>query len=253
MPLVFYRPEREQLQAQSASNRQGRAGEPLDALYEEAIARWETLRREASSGYEWLVGRDVARELARIDLPLSLYTQWYWKIDLHNLLHFLSLRADPHAQYEIRAYARVVAGMLQRVAPLTFEAWMDYEVGGAHLSRGELAALRRLLRVRDGGLEAAPGRIDRESSRASACRPARSTSCWRSWTPPRRRRTSPSICRRPGRGSISRSGWRPPFHASIGRDDRRATRRAHGRPARCPPLQRRALHERARDLGGRLA
>ncbi len=161
MPLVFYRPEREQLQAQSASNRQGRAGVPLDALYDEAITRWEALRREASSGYEWLVGRDVARELARIDLPLSLYTQWYWKVDLHNLLHFLSLRADPHAQYEIRAYARVVAGMLQRVAPLTFEAWMDYEVGGAHLSRGELAALRRLLRVRDGGIEAAPGRIDR--------------------------------------------------------------------------------------------
>jgi thymidylate synthase ThyX len=103
------------------------------------------------------VSRDVARELARIDLPLSTYTQWYWKIDLHNLFHFLSVRADPHAQYEIRAYARVMAGMLKRVAPLSFEAWVDYELSGAHLSRGELAALCRLVAVRGRDLEARSG------------------------------------------------------------------------------------------------
>ena len=159
LPLLYYTPEREQLQAQSASNRQGRAGAPLEKLYADAAARWDRIRREASDGYEWLVGNDVARELARIDLPLSLYTQWYWKIDLHNLLHFLSLRVDPHAQYEIRAFAVVMAGMLQRVAPLTFEAWVDYDVAGTTLSRGELAALQRLVRVRDGGLETAGGRI----------------------------------------------------------------------------------------------
>jgi len=157
MPLLFHRPDRTQVQAQSASNRQGRSGEPLDAIYGEVIERWERVRREASTGYEWMVGHDVARELARIDLPLSLYTQWYWKIDLHNLLHFLSLRVDPHAQYEIRAFAVVMAGMLQRVAPLTFEAWRDYDVEGTRLSRGELAALRRLVRVRDGRLEAQSG------------------------------------------------------------------------------------------------
>src|SRR5947208_2755829 len=82
-----------------------------------------------------------------VDLPLSTYTQWYWKIDLHNLFHFLTVRVDPHTQHEIRVFARVIAGMLKRVAPLSFEAWLDYEFRGAHLSRGELEAMRRLVRV----------------------------------------------------------------------------------------------------------
>jgi thymidylate synthase (FAD) len=149
LPLLFYRPAPEHFQPQSATNRQGRSGGSLDAIYADAVERWERARRVAAEQYEWLVHQDVARELARIDLPLSTYTQWYWKIDLHNLVHFLGLRADPHAQYEIRAYARVMAGMLKRVAPLSFEAWLDYEYGGAHLSRGELAALQRLVDVRD--------------------------------------------------------------------------------------------------------
>ena len=159
MPLLYYRPEREHLQAQSKSNRQGRAGAVSDRVWEESIARWERLRAEASGTYEWMVQEDVARELARIDLPLSVYTQWYWKIDLHNLLHFLSLRVDPHAQYEIRAFGMIMAGMLQRVAPLSFEAWIDYDVAGTTLSRGELAALQRLVQVRDGGLSAGSGRL----------------------------------------------------------------------------------------------
>jgi len=159
MPLLHYRPSRDQFQQQSASNRQGRSGTPLDAIYDEAVARWERLRADASGTYQWLVQEDLARELARIDLPLSLYTQWYWKIDLHNLLHFLTLRVDPHAQYEIRAFAEIMAGMLQRVAPLSYEAWVDYEVAGTTLSRGELAALCRLVRPTDDGLEAAPGRL----------------------------------------------------------------------------------------------
>jgi thymidylate synthase (FAD) len=157
LPLLFYRPDVAQMQAQSATNRQGRAGEALTALYPEAIARWEQLRKLAAEQYEWLVAHDVARELARIDLPLSTYTQWYWKIDLHNLLHFLTVRVDAHAQYEIRAFARVIAGMVKRVAPLSFEAWVDYQLMGAHLSRGELAALRRLVRVEGGGVVAQPG------------------------------------------------------------------------------------------------
>ena len=163
LPLLFYRPERAQFSAQSASNRQGRSGAPLDAVYDEAIARWERLRRQASDDYEWLVTRDVARELARIDLPVSAYTQWYWKVDLHNLLHFLSLRVDPHAQYEIRAFARVMAGMLQRVAPLSFEAWCDYEFRGTTLSRGELEAVRRLVRPEDGGLVGSAERVGPEA------------------------------------------------------------------------------------------
>ena len=157
LPLVFYRPESDQFQAQSATNRQGRAGGTLTTIYGDAVERWERTRGAAAADYEWLVSHDVARELARIDLPLSTYTQWYWKIDLHNLFHFLAVRVDPHAQYEIRAYARVMAGMLKRVAPLSFEAWLDYELGGAHLSRGELAAIRRLVRVSGRGLEAQGG------------------------------------------------------------------------------------------------
>src|SRR5678815_5815193 len=95
---------------------------------------------------------DIARELARIDLPLSTYTQWYWKIDLHNLLHFLTLRVDRHAQWEIQEYGRVMAGMLQRVAPLSYEAWIDYDVCGAPLSRLELDALRTMVASKDGTL-----------------------------------------------------------------------------------------------------
>jgi thymidylate synthase (FAD) len=160
MPLLFYKPDYEQFAMQSASNRQGRADEPAPrSVYEEAVRRWEDVRRMSSDAYGWLVEEDVARELARIDLPLSTYTQWYWKIDLHNLFHFLSLRADPHAQWEIQEFARVMAGMMKRVAPLSYEAWLDYEFGGEHMSHGELEALRRLieagddhLRVRDGSL-----------------------------------------------------------------------------------------------------
>ena len=112
------------------------------------MRRWQEIRRESTEAYEWMTGNEVARELARIDLPLSTYTQWYWKIDLHNLLHFLTLRVDAHAQWEIQEYGRVMAGMLKRVAPLSYEAWIDYDVCGAHLWRAELEALRTLVASR---------------------------------------------------------------------------------------------------------
>ena len=158
MPLLFYEPQAGSFALQSASNNQGRKSIPADAsLYAEAITRWERVRAEAADAYGWLVQEDVARELARIDLPLSTYTQWYWKIDLHNLLHFLRLRVDPHAQWEIQEYGRVMAGMLQRVAPLSYEAWLDYEVMGARMSGAELDVLRGLLAAGDGGINARPG------------------------------------------------------------------------------------------------
>jgi thymidylate synthase (FAD) len=162
MPLLFYTPAPDDFALQSPDNKQGRQTVGADtALYREAARRWEETRARAGSDYEWLVGEDVARELARIDLPLSTYTQWYWKIDLHNLIHFLTLRADPHAQYEIRAYAEVMAGMLKRVAPLSFEAWIDYGFAAAPMSRAELAVLRELVATRsddDGvSLAARPG------------------------------------------------------------------------------------------------
>jgi thymidylate synthase (FAD) len=148
MPLLFYTPDADHFALQSADNKQGRMAEGADpALLAEATERWRSARERAGQDYEWLVGEDVARELARIDLPLSTYTQWYWKIDLHNLIHFLTLRADSHAQYEIRAYAEVMAGMLKRVAPLSYEAWIDYAFAAEPMSRGELAALRSLVRA----------------------------------------------------------------------------------------------------------
>jgi thymidylate synthase (FAD) len=158
MPLLFYRPDQAQFGLQSRSNRQGRDQVAPREVWEEAVSRWERLRAESSATYAWLLQEDLARELARIDLPLSTFTQWYWKIDLHNLLHFLSLRADAHAQWEIREYARVMAGMVKRVAPLSFEAWQDYDLGGANMSRGELEALGRLLQPRgEESVEVRPG------------------------------------------------------------------------------------------------
>jgi len=170
MPLLFYTPPARDFAQQSSTNRQGREEERASSeTYREAVRRWEAIREEASDAYGWLVGRDVARELARIDLPLSTYTQWYWKIDLHNLLHFLTLRVDPHAQEEIRAYARAMAGMVKRVAPLSYEAWVDYDLEGAAVSRGERLALARLVEAAEGeGLRTRGGevRVPEEELRA---------------------------------------------------------------------------------------
>jgi thymidylate synthase (FAD) len=147
MPLLFYTPATEQFQLQSRSNKQGRAVDAPPEVYAEAVERWDKLRREASDTYRWMLEADVAREIARIDLPVSMYTQWYWKIDLHNLLHFLKLRVDRHAQWEIQEYGRVMAGMLKRVAPMSYEAWIDYDVCGARVSRMELDVLKKLVSV----------------------------------------------------------------------------------------------------------
>lgn len=158
MPMLFYTPSAEQLQTQSRSNNQGRSGETVSlAQYQEAVRRWNDIRERAQSAYEWMTSEEIARELARIDLPLSTYTQWYWKIDLHNLLHFLKLRVDRHAQWEIQEYGKVMAGMLKRLAPLSYEAWIDYDVCGARLSRMELDALRRLLTTENGVLSPRAG------------------------------------------------------------------------------------------------
>ncbi|MCI4664717.1 MAG: FAD-dependent thymidylate synthase [Neomegalonema sp.] len=152
----FYTPAPDQLAAQSATNRQGR-GEVLEG--DEAEAALRLLREDGMRAFdhyeELLNDRDgapidaekkgLARELARMTLPLSAYTQWYWKTDLHNLFHFLRLRADPHAQYEIRVYADAIADLVKSWTPLAFEAFEDYRLTGAHLSGPALAAVRRML------------------------------------------------------------------------------------------------------------
>jgi thymidylate synthase (FAD) len=164
MPMLFYTPPAEQLQKQSRKNNQGRSGQAVEkALYDDAIARFQGVRDASRSAYEWMTGEDIAREIARIDLPLSTYTQWYWKIDLHNLLHFLTLRVDPHAQWEIQEFGKVMAAMLKRVAPLSYEAWIDYDVCGAPLSRMELDAIRSLVSAENGRLFSRPGDLDKDA------------------------------------------------------------------------------------------
>ena len=152
----FYTPAPDQLAAQSVANRQGR-GEVLQGAEAETALR--LLREDgvrAFDHYEQLLNdRDgapidaaklgLARELARMTLPLSAYTQWYWKTDLHNLFHFLRLRADPHAQYEIRVYADAIAELARAWVPLAFAAFEDYRLTGAHLSGPALAAVKRML------------------------------------------------------------------------------------------------------------
>ncbi len=153
MPLQFYRPESRNFALQSRTNSQGRRDVPApEELYADAIERWERQRAEAAETYGWLVAEEVAREIARIDLPLSTYTQWYWKIDLHNLFHFLTLRVDAHAQWEIREFGRVMAGMLQRVAPLSYEAWLDYNLLGSSLSAAEREVVHHFLEATEEGI-----------------------------------------------------------------------------------------------------
>jgi thymidylate synthase (FAD) len=153
----FYIPAPDQLAAQSTGNRQGR-GEVLAG--EEAARVLALLREDALRAHRHYVEmlnedeagqpidparRGLARELARMSLSLNFYTQWYWKTDLHNLLNFLSLRGDAHAQYEIRAYAEAMMGTLERWVPMTAEAFRHHRLGGAQLSAGALAVVRRLI------------------------------------------------------------------------------------------------------------
>jgi len=153
----FYTPAPEHLAAQSRTNRQGRgevlegeeARSVLDILTTDAARafdHYEEMLNERGDGSLIDAGRTgLARELARINLPLSAYTQWYWKVDLHNFMHFLALRADSHAQYEIRAYADAMIDILERWVPATFAAFRDYRLEAAELSGPALAVVRRLL------------------------------------------------------------------------------------------------------------
>ncbi len=150
----FYLPAPEHLAAQSASNRQGRGGllqgqeatEVLDLLREDAMRTYDNYAWMLNEGETVDAGRQgLARELARMNLTLNTYTQWYWKADLHNLLHFLSLRADAHAQYEIRAYADVMLRSVAAWVPATHAAFVDYRLGAVTFSAAMLAVLRRRL------------------------------------------------------------------------------------------------------------
>jgi thymidylate synthase (FAD) len=142
MPCMFYTPEPQNICHQDQKNKQGRAEQVSDDLaYNFNAVRQET-RRRIEFEYEWGLDHDISRELSRIDLPLSTYTQWYWKIDLHNLLHFLKLRLEPAAQFEIRVYAMVMAAMARALAPIAFEHWDNYVLNAVTLSRDAVEAIR---------------------------------------------------------------------------------------------------------------
>lgn len=145
----FYIPAPEQLAAQSTQNNQGR-GSVLEG--EEAAKVLEILKADsgrAYDNYEAMLSQDgqqgLARELARMNLPANIYTQWYWKIDLHNLFHFLRLRADPHAQYEIRVYAEAMCDLVKAWVPAAYAAFEDYRLNARQFSGPGMAALRRML------------------------------------------------------------------------------------------------------------
>ncbi len=132
----FYIPRPEDIHFQSTVNKQGReiTEVPLD-LREKTVAYFKEMSRNSYAMYNELNEAGIARELARAVLPVNIYTQWYWKNDLHNTFHFLRLRMDQHAQYEIRVYAEAMASMVKEVAPMAYEAFEDYILNGMYFSR----------------------------------------------------------------------------------------------------------------------
>ncbi|MCO8146154.1 FAD-dependent thymidylate synthase [Rhodovulum tesquicola] len=146
----FYIPAPDALAAQSTVNNQGR-GELLEG--DEAARVLDILKTDAArayDNYEAMLSTEgqkgLARELARMNLPANIYTQWYWKTDLHNLFHFLRLRADIHAQYEIRVYAQVMCEIVADWVPLAYKAFADYRMGGVNLSATAMDCVRRMLK-----------------------------------------------------------------------------------------------------------
>lgn len=142
----FYVPDPEQVRAQSATNKQGRADESFAPEEAERIRTMMRTTQESLYGeYQDLLETNLAREIARINLPVSNYTEWYWKIDLHNLFHFLRLRIDAHAQYEIRVYGEAMASIVKAAVPLAYEAFEDYIVNSQKFSHQELQVIKSLL------------------------------------------------------------------------------------------------------------
>lgn len=145
----YYLPAPEHLAGQARDNRQGRSGVLSAEAAADVLALLRADAERCYAHYEEMLdpeGLGLARELARINLTLNTYTQWYWKIDLHNLFHFLSLRVDPHAQHEIRVYAEAMLETVKRWVPLAAQAFCDYRLGALTVSAGGIAVIRRLLK-----------------------------------------------------------------------------------------------------------
>ena len=154
----FYIPSVENLASQSQINKQGRAENLSPEEAEKVIGLLKSDAEQTYRNYEVMLNENsdgetldessmgIARELARMNLTLNTYTQWYWKIDLNNLLHFLALRADAHAQYEIRVYADIILDIVKKWVPVTYEAFEDYRVGGTQLSAKEILILKKIIK-----------------------------------------------------------------------------------------------------------
>lgn len=166
MPDWFYEPPAELCTTQSAQNRQGGTGEQVQNATLAAKSFRET-QQATYEQYEQYLATNMRRELARANLPVSLYTEWYWKIDLHNLLHFLALRLDPHAQYEIRVFAEAMAEIVKEIVPIAWQAFEDYRLHSEVFSQPELKLLKALLA---GGTENAEELIPNKRERAEFLR-----------------------------------------------------------------------------------
>jgi len=142
----FYLPPREQIAMQSTDNKQGREQEAVPAELQDKVLDLLKSDQSASyANYSEILNDGIARELARINLPLSMYTEWYWQMDLKNMLHFLKLRMDSHAQWEIQEYARAIAGIVKAVCPLAYESFDRHILRGAKFSSDEIAAIHEML------------------------------------------------------------------------------------------------------------
>ena len=141
----FYFPDPDNIEFQSALNKQGRMGEVDSKLKHKVQKYFKEISQRSFEIYSELNEAGVARELARAILPVNLYTEWYWKNDLHNLLHFIGLRSDGHAQYEIRVFSDAMASFVKKVAPFAWEAYQDYAVKGMRFSKIEQIFLQKKL------------------------------------------------------------------------------------------------------------
>lgn len=141
---TFYVPADEVIQLQSTDNKQGR-GQQADDETRTKVKEFIVMdARTAYQHYEEMIELGVARELARSNLPVGYYTEWYWKIDLHNLMHFLRLRMDPHAQYEVRVYAEAMAKVVAEAFPIAWQAFVDYELEATKFTRLDKAVFRAI-------------------------------------------------------------------------------------------------------------
>ncbi|MGI0100124.1 MAG: FAD-dependent thymidylate synthase [Candidatus Micrarchaeaceae archaeon] len=146
VPERFDIPELERIKPQSTLNKQGRDGELPKGVPERFRDSLESISKHTYEEYQKGLKDGVARETARMVLPLNTYTEWYWKIDLHNLFHFLALRLDKHAQYEIREYAKAMGDITRKVAPIAYKAFEDHMLGGVSFSKLDQQALSHILR-----------------------------------------------------------------------------------------------------------